>query len=49
MEHFVPVRVTRGHRCVNSYVGRVKPLLLLVEEKMEATFGHHMDVWDCGV
>ncbi|CAN4082232.1 unnamed protein product [Withania somnifera] len=23
MEHSVPVRVTRGHRCVNSYVGRV--------------------------
>lgn len=23
MEHSVPVRVTRGHRCVNSYVGKV--------------------------
>ncbi|PHT57132.1 Histone-lysine N-methyltransferase, H3 lysine-9 specific SUVH4 [Capsicum baccatum] len=23
MEHSVPIRVTRGHRCVNSYVGKV--------------------------
>ncbi|XP_060195816.1 histone-lysine N-methyltransferase, H3 lysine-9 specific SUVH4 isoform X1 [Lycium barbarum] len=23
MEHSVPVRVTRGHKCVNSYVGKV--------------------------